>query len=188
MSSTVILKTVGVYTENDYLFRKISLELSGLSNVLRLSIGAAEDCDIILVDADNPVFSSIAGLQMKKEGGDISLPFRIGSLRKLFEKEKRAFIELIDSRKSVRIGKKTLKLTELEYALFSLLVSAKGNYVSREEILSCVWDGRADKGIINVYVHYLREKLESDGEKIILSSRNYGYRINEKYIGGEADA
>ena len=42
---------------------------------------------------------------------------------------------------------------------------------------------------MNVYIHYLREKLEADGEKIILSSRSHGYKIDEKYLTeGECDA
>ena len=32
-----------------------------------------------------------------------------------------------------------------------------------------------------MYVHYLREKLER-GEKIIISSRNHGYKIDAKYL------
>ena len=62
-----------------------------------------------------------------------------------------------------------------------LLCSADGEFVSREEILHSVWSGDADPGIINVYVHYLREKLE-DGEKIIVSSRKNGYKIDGRYL------
>ena len=66
-------------------------------------------------------------------------------------------------------------------------MSANGEFVSREEILSQVWNGDADCGIINVYIHYLREKIEH-GEKIILSSRKQGYCIDEKYLGGGKNA
>ena len=188
MDNLALLKTVGVYTENEYLFQKIRLELSGIAEVILMGEDTDGICDIALVDGDNPAFVNISGLLMKRGGGDISLPFRVGSLRALLEEEKKSFIEVIDSQKSVRVGKNTVRLTELEYSLFSLLYERCGEYVSREEILSEVWDGRADRGIINVYVHYLREKLECEGEKIILSSRNYGYKINEKYLGGEVDA
>ena len=188
VESLALLKTVAVYTENEYLFQKIRLELSGIAEVILMGEDTDGIYDVALVDGDNPAFVNISGLQMKRGGGDISLPFRVGTLRALLEKEKKSFIEVIDSQKSVRVGKNTVRLTELEYSLFSLLYERGGEYVSREEILSKVWDGRADKGIINVYVHYLREKLECEGEKIILSSRNYGYKINEKYLGGEVDA
>ena len=181
-------KTVGVYTENEYLFRKIALELSEVAKTVLLNRESDTTCDSYLVDADNPAFSDIKGIRMKREGGDISIPFRIGSLASYFKNEKGAFVEAIASSKSARVGQRTVKLTELEYSLFELLISGKGAYVSRDEILETVWNSKADKGIINVYIHYLREKLEADGEKIILSSRNYGYKINEKYLGGDADA
>jgi DNA-binding response OmpR family regulator len=42
--------------------------------------------------------------------------------------------------------------------------------------------GDKGEGLINVYVHYLREKLEVGGEKIINSSRKNGYAIDEKFI------
>jgi two-component system OmpR family response regulator len=61
------------------------------------------------------------------------------------------------------------------------LVNARGAAVSREVILDRVWHGDADGGIVNVYIHYLREKLETEGERIILASRGRGYSLTEKY-------
>ena len=49
------------------------------------------------------------------------------------------------------------------------IIEAGGEAVSREEILERVWHGEADGGIVNVYIHYLREKLESGGERQQLS-------------------
>ena len=181
MKNEILSRTVGVYTENEYLLQKIRLELIGKASVVDLTATDAE-CDVILIDGDDPKFDTERGLIMKRGGGDISLPFRIGELAHLITKEKNAYIELSKSERAARVGAGTVKLTELEYALLSLLLSENGGYVSRERILEEVWDGRADKGIINVYVHYLREKIETEGEKIILSSRNFGYKINEKYL------
>ena len=177
------MKKIGVFTDNEYLFQKIKLELLSLAEVILLSEDdGSKDCDIVLCDADNPRYEKKTGLKMKRENGDISLPFRIGALLSLLNGKKEAYITLSAEEKAVKIGTEKIKLTELEYALFELLYSKKGAFVSREEILDAVWNGRADKGIINVYVHYLREKLERGGEKIILSSRNYGYKISEKYF------
>ena len=81
-----------------------------------------------------------------------------------------------------------IKLTEVEFSLLSLLYSHGGKYVSRDEVLNKIWNGEADGGVINVYIHYLREKLEKHGEKIILSSRKNGYCIDEKFLGGEKNA
>lgn len=181
------IRTVGVYTENEYLLQKIKLELIGSAEVIDLTKNE-KICELTLVDGENPRFENTDGLKMKREGGDIRIPFRIGELCELLTKEKTAYIELLKSQRAVKIKSKAVKLTELEYALLELLMSERGGYVSRERILETVWEGRADRGIINVYVHYLREKIETEGEKIILSSRNFGYKINEKYLGGEHNA
>ena len=66
-----------------------------------------------------------------------------------------------------------------------MLYEKKGEYVSREELRLGVWDEDTDSGVVNVYIHYLRQKLER-GEKIINTSRSLGYKIDEKYIGGQA--
>ena len=178
------IKTVGVYTHNDYLFQKIKLSLPGDAKAVRLLPGDNAECELVLVDGDDESFSSVAGLKMKKNGGDIPLPFSIDRISSLLSDDGAPKITVTDGERSAKIGAKTVKLTELEYRLFSLLLSANGEFVSRERILSEVWEEKADKGIINVYVHYLREKLETEGEKIILSSRNYGYKISEKYLRG----
>ena len=80
-----------------------------------------------------------------------------------------------------------IKLTEVEHALFLALMKRGGEFASREDILREVWGSEADEGIINVYVHYLREKLEKSGEKIIVSSRKLGYKIDGKYLGGDKE-
>lgn len=177
------MKKIGVFTDNEYLLQKIKLELLDSAEVILLSEdNKAKVCDIVLCDADNPRYEKKEGLKMKRENGDIPLPFRIGALLSLLNEKKEAYIMPSAEEKTVKIGTESIKLTELEYALFDLLYSRKGAFVSREEILTAVWNDRADKGIINVYIHYLREKLERGGEKIILSSRNYGYKISEKYF------
>lgn len=187
MKKEIAIRTVGVYTKNEYLLQKIRLELLGKCEVVDLT-ECERVCDAVLVDGDDPEFENTEGLRMSREGTDIRIPFRIGELADLISKEKDAYLEISRSQRAVKVGDKTVKLTELEYALLSLLISEGGNFVSRERILNEVWDGRADKGIINVYVHYLREKIEAEGEKIILSSRNYGYKISEKYVGGKENA
>ncbi len=189
MLSSKELKKVGVYTKNEYLFQKIRLEFSDVATVKMLSADENPmDCDLTLVHKDDPDFLKKEGLKMSTCNGDIPLPFRIGSLVALLEDTEDSFIKDFPDEKSVILGDLKVKLTELEYSLFSLLYSRRGDFVSREEILSSVWNGKADKGILNVYVHYLREKLEKNGEKIILSSRNYGYKINEKYLGEKENA
>ena len=55
--------------------------------------------------------------------------------------------------------------------------------MSREELVTAVWGEGADDGVLNVYVHYLREKLEKENERVILYSRKSGYRIDGRLLG-----
>ena len=185
MSNNDAKRIVGVHTHNDYLFQKIKLNLPKDAMAIRLDLNSEEFCDIVLVDGEDDSFSNVSGLIMKKDEGDIPLPFKIDALLTLTDTDSNAALTLSDSQKSATLGNRTVKLTDLEYRLLSLLVSANGSFVEREKILKEVWEEKADKGIINVYIHYLREKLEANGEKIILSSRNYGYKVNEKFLGGK---
>lgn len=81
--------------------------------------------------------------------------------------------------RSVQIGTVSAKLTELEMSLFQCLANADGEAVSREEIAKSLWNesfGHSNK--IDVYVSYLRKKLEEKlNRKIIFSVRGYGYRM-----------
>ena len=79
------------------------------------------------------------------------------------------------------IGERELKLTDLEEALFMKLYSARGEFVCRAELFSVFADGSSES-MRNVYIHYLREKLERDGARVIISSRKHGYKIDEKYF------
>lgn len=87
-------------------------------------------------------------------------------------------LSLVPDRHAVLIGREEISLSATEYALLATLDGAKGDYVTREELLRAVWgDGEEDGGIASVYIHYLRRKIEKDGVKRIFSSRGRGYRL-----------
>ncbi len=174
---------VKIKTKNKYLYKKLSLELTEGEGFFVVDEGE----DALLVDIDTEEMQSGAITMSYVTRADIALPFRLGELRAMLSEKSSSAISLIEEEKAVLLFGKKIKLTELEYALFSLLYK-RGEFVSREEILDLVWRGEADGGIINVYVHYLREKLEKGGEKIILSSRKLGYGINEKFLGDKGNA
>lgn len=125
----------------------------------------------------------------RKGEADISIPFPLGMLEKLLSKSNDA-AQLIISRaeRAAYLRDEKIKLTELEFLLLEKLTQKRGEFTSKEEILRDVWKNEKDAGIINVYIHYLREKLETHGEKIIISSRKCGYKIDEKYTGGKENA
>lgn len=65
-------------------------------------------------------------------------------------------------------------LSVAEASLLSALCRARGEAVSRDALLSEVFPD-AGESALNVYVHYLRRKLESDGVKRLFSVRGRGY-------------
>ena len=180
------MKRILVVTDKPYLGQKIKLALTD-NCAVETCDSANADYDICLWDIDYseaPEDKNVITMSYSIPA-DIALPCTYESLYALNSDNNEALISL-DGR-TCRIRGEKIKLTELEASLLSCLMSANGEFVSREEILSQVWNGDADCGIINVYIHYLREKIEH-GEKIILSSRKQGYCIDEKYLGGGKNA
>ena len=173
--------TVCILTADKYLMQKIKLEL-GEDVTVRDTV--TEDA-VIIVDIDSCDRPSLPHLTIsRKSPADVRLPLPIGELKALIlaRKKPTSSITLDALCKTALLLGEEIKLTDVEYTLLSLLVEKKGEYASREEILERVWANECDPGIINVYVHYLRGKLERHGEKIILSSRLHGYKIDEKYL------
>lgn len=66
-------------------------------------------------------------------------------------------------------------LSETEKRLLSLLKEARGEPLSREALIRGVWGDGGSDGLLSLYVHYLRQKLEKDGRRRIFSARGKGY-------------
>lgn len=85
--------------------------------------------------------------------------------------------------RQVKRGSRQVALTAREYQLLLLLLERKGTVVSREQILSHVWNDQqgAASNVIEVYVRYLRQKLEQAGERrLIHTVRGQGYCLSER--------
>lgn len=85
--------------------------------------------------------------------------------------------------RQVKRGSRPVALTAREYQLLLLLLERKGTVVSREQILSHVWNDQqaAASNVIEVYVRYLRQKLEEGGERrLIHTVRGQGYCLSER--------
>ena len=78
---------------------------------------------------------------------------------------------------AVRDGRE-IELSATEYQLLFYLMSNPDRILSKEQILEWVWgyDFGGDSNIIEVYIRYLRNKLEQDGEtRLIHTVRGMGY-------------
>jgi DNA-binding response OmpR family regulator len=77
-------------------------------------------------------------------------------------------------------GEKSVELSSREFALLEYFVRHSGQVLSRQQILSAVWDYAFDPGsnVVDVYVSYLRNKLDRRGEPSLISTvRGAGYRF-----------
>jgi DNA-binding response OmpR family regulator len=82
---------------------------------------------------------------------------------------------------AVRNGK-LLKLTPREFKLLKFLMRNKGRVLTREIILDRVWsyDESVNSRAIDVYVGYLRKKVDSGfKKKLIKTVRGFGYMIKD---------
>ncbi len=89
------------------------------------------------------------------------------------------------STQEVRRGSRPIQLTAREYELLLLLLRSSGTVVSRERI-SAIWqeERAAASNVIEVYVRYLRQKLEQGGERrLIHTVRGQGYCLGDRLPG-----
>jgi two-component system response regulator MprA len=80
-------------------------------------------------------------------------------------------------------GGRPLRLTAKEFDLLAHFVRCPRLVLSREQLLDAVWGGELDVGsnVVDVYVGYLRQKLEEGGEPCLLQTvRSVGYALREE--------
>ena len=78
---------------------------------------------------------------------------------------------------------KEILLTQKEFALLEFLIRNKNKVCTRTRIIEHVWDIHfdADTSVIDVYVNFLRKKLDSkDSKSFIQTVRGVGYIIKEE--------
>lgn len=84
------------------------------------------------------------------------------------------------SKNVIRDGK-PIALSSKEYALLEYLLRNKGKVLSKQNIITHVWDFDADvlPNNVEVFVAYLRNKIERpfSGPSIIKTVRGFGYKI-----------
>ena len=81
--------------------------------------------------------------------------------------------------RQVRRAGRQLGLTAREYALLVVMMKRPGHVFSREQLMREVWnDESANSNVVEVYVRYLRQKLEVQGQsRLLLTVRGRGYSM-----------
>jgi len=88
-------------------------------------------------------------------------------------------IALDEAARSVTVDGRTVDLSPREFSLLESLLRHPGQALSRDQLLDQAWPfGVAvTPNAVDAYVHYLRTKLGSEGDRIE-TVRGIGYRLN----------
>jgi DNA-binding response OmpR family regulator len=166
--------------------------LSGVEICRRLR-ATGSSVPVILLTAKDEVSDRVAGLDA---GADdyVVKPFSIEELLARIRAHLRRTQETNDdllqfqdlslnrSTREVFRGKRAIELTAKEFDLLEYLLGHPRQVFTRDQILEKVWgyDFMGDSNIIEVYIRYLRLKLEEKNEKrLIHTVRGVGYALRE---------
>ena len=87
----------------------------------------------------------------------------------------------LSTRRALRNGR-VIELTMKEYELLKYLMEHPREVLTRDQILENVWgyDFMGESNVIEVYIRYLRLKIEDEGQKrLIQTVRGVGYVLRE---------
>lgn len=171
-------------------------EMSGIE-VCKNAREAGVDTPIIMLTAKDDVMDKVSGLD---SGADdyMTKPFAIEELlarirvalnrKQKTAKEKEVQILQYGDLKvdlakyEVTYSGEMVTLTKKEFNLLAYLMKHKNQAISRETLLNEVWDYdyMGETNVVDVYVRYLRQKLDDKyGVKIINTVRGVGYIIKD---------
>ena len=167
-------------------------KLDGLTILKRLRKAGA-DIPVLVLTAKDAVEDRVAGLDL---GADDYLvkPFAFSELlarvralvRRRYDTRTPTLciedLEIDTVKRLVKRAGESVVLSAREYALLEYLAVRTGQLVTRTEIWEHVYDFRSDahSNVVDVYIGYLRKKLESDRlPKLIHTRRGHGYVLGK---------
>ena len=168
--------------------------LNGLEVLRRLRM--EKDTPVIMLTARDAVMDKVSGLDA---GADdyITKPFAIEELlaRIRVALKKRSpvavapthtlsikGVTLDEDRYEVTVNGEAVELTNREFELLRMLMKNKNIVLDREKLMNevCGYDYIGETNIIDVYVRYLRTKIDDRyGIKLIQTVRGVGYVVKE---------
>ncbi|GAE92993.1 alkaline phosphatase synthesis transcriptional regulatory protein PhoP [Gracilibacillus boraciitolerans JCM 21714] len=159
------------------------------------------DTPILMLTAKDDEFDKVLGLEL---GADdyLTKPFSpkevVARIKAILRRTKsrettveQPFIKISDlliyppQQYEATIKGEALSFTRKEFELLHYLAKHKGKVLSRDQLLSAVWnyDFVGDTRIVDVHVSHLREKIEPDTKHpvYIKTIRGLGYKMEEPY-------
>lgn len=158
--------------------------LDGLGLLGRLR-AAGDDAPVIFLTARAAEMDRVNGLEagaddyVVKPFSLMELQARVNAVLRRVRKTPsltRGDLTLDPAAHTVKKGGEAVELTRKEFALLQLLLSRRGEALTRDEILRAVWgyDYAGETRTVDMHIRTLRQKL---GEELIDTVRGVGYRI-----------
>ena len=152
------------------------------------------DTPVIMLTARDTVMDKVTGLDMGAEDY-ITKPFEIEELLarirvRLRKTERRASKALEVGKRSLDPDRHTVhydghpvELTHREFELLKILMENEGIVMARSTLMEQVWgyDYMGETNIVDVYMRYLRSKLDDAyGVKLLYTVRGVGYVLRKE--------
>jgi len=173
----------------------LDVMLPGISGVeVCQRLRAAGDVPILMLTAKDGTADRVVGLD---SGADDYLvkPFAyeelMARIRALLRRQAPRALKVLRyadlsmdlGTREVRRGEHSVALTPKEFDLLQHLLRNPRQVLTRDRILDAVWgyDFGATSNSVDVYIGYLRQKLEADGSpRLIQTVRGVGYALREE--------
>ena len=166
--------------------------LDGLEVAQRLR-EAGDNVPILMLTARDTVADRVKGLEtgaddyLVKPFAPEELVARVKALLRRSQEERHevlryADVELDTGTRVAHRGRREIELSPTEYELLLLFMRRPRQVLTREIILDRVWgfDFEGSSNVLEVYIGYLRNKLEAEGEpRLIHTVRSVGYVFKE---------
>lgn len=180
-------------TDYDVIILDIMMPKKDGLSVVRKLRQCGNNVPVLLLTAKDAVSDRVAGLDagaddyLTKPYAFDELLARIRALLRRQSSEKSDCMSVgdlklcVSSRKVTRGGRE-IALSAKEFSLLESLMRHKGSVLSRAQLENQVWDYDFDGGsnVIDVYIRYLRRKIDDPFEKkLIHTVRGAGYVLKE---------
>ncbi|HEX9039152.1 MAG TPA: response regulator transcription factor [Ktedonobacterales bacterium] len=173
--------------------------MNGLEICRRLR-ASGDQTPVLMITARDAVTDRVKGLDM---GADdylvkpvelVELTARVRALLRRRNPEQAevlrfADLELDTGARQARRGQRQIELSTTEYELLALFMRRPRQVLTRDVIMERVWkyDFDGESNVLEVYIGYLRAKLEQDNEpRLIQTIRGAGYVLREKSESAES--
>lgn len=188
------------YREDRWDLVLLDLMLPGLNglDVLRRIRATEGATPVILLTAKDDVEDKVAGLDLGANDY-VTKPFEIDELLARIRTALRfsttatpikdenlhefAGLSIHEKTREVERDGRQIDLTPREYDLLLHLLRHPNQVLSREQLLNAVWgyDYFGDTNVVDVYIRYVRKKLEHEGESTLIQTvRGVGYVLKQQ--------